>query len=113
MTEYYYLNADHSVEKCSIEKWADQMEGRNGAPSRIIKQDKVKGPDGTENTVSTVFLGLNHAFGYGVPILFETMIFGGPLDEYQVRYATYGEALNGHEIAVKMAKAQDALKELL
>ena len=28
-------------------------------------------------TVSTVFLGVDHSFGDGSPMLFETMIFGG------------------------------------
>ena len=55
--------------------------------------------------VSTVFLGLDHNFiPKGTPILFETMIFGGPLDEYQRRYRTWGEAKTGHERAVAKAK---------
>lgn len=33
-----------------------------------------------DDRVSTVFLGLNHSHGGGEPILFETMVFGGPLD---------------------------------
>ena len=55
--------------------------------------------------VSTVFLGLDHAFGDGPPILFETMIFGGPKDQYQERYLTWEEAEEGHKIAVAIAKA--------
>ena len=48
-------------------------------------------------TVSTVFLGLNHNHSeHGGPILFETMIFGGPLDQHQTRYETYAEAEQGH-----------------
>lgn len=31
--------------------------------------------------VSTVFLGLDHSFGVGPPILWETMVFGGKLSE--------------------------------
>ncbi len=60
----------------------------------------------TDVWVSTVFLGLDHAFGGGTPILFETMIFGGPLDQEQDRYATREEALIGH--AEWLAKAQQA-----
>ncbi len=45
--------------------------------------------------VSTVFLCVDHGL-IGTPILFETMIFGGQYDEYQRRYETYDEALNGH-----------------
>lgn len=55
--------------------------------------------------VSTVFLGLDHNFfGNGDPIVFETMIFGGPLDSEQWRYATYSDAERGHQEAVAAAK---------
>ena len=41
--------------------------------------------------VSTVFLGLDHNFGDGPPVLFETMTFGeGP--SWQDRCSTYDEA---------------------
>ena len=46
--------------------------------------------------VSTVFLGIDHSFGHGPPILWETMIFGGRLSEEQERYQTYEQALAGH-----------------
>ncbi len=54
--------------------------------------------------ISTVFLGLDHSFGHGPPILFETMIFGGALDETQDRYATRQAAINGHAHYVALAK---------
>lgn len=55
--------------------------------------------------VSTVFLGLDHNFSdRGDPVLFETMIFGGPLDQEQWRYCTYSEAEHGHAEAVTQAK---------
>ena len=49
--------------------------------------------------VSTVWLGMNHSFGEGPPLIFETMIFGdNPLgDEYCDRYATEAEAQKGHD----------------
>lgn len=37
--------------------------------------------------ISTVFLGVDHNFGKGPPILWETMVFGGKLDQYQERCA--------------------------
>jgi len=49
--------------------------------------------------ISTVFLGFNHSFfdrDDADPILFETMIFGGPLGDMQIRYRTYAEAERGH-----------------
>jgi hypothetical protein len=53
--------------------------------------------------VSTVFLGLDHQFGDGPPLLFETMIFGGTEDEYCERYSTWEEAEAGHKKAVEIA----------
>ena len=40
----------------------------------------------------------------GVPILWETMVFGGPLDQEQRRYHTRQEALAGHEQMVEEVK---------
>ena len=53
--------------------------------------------------VSTVFLGLDHSYGDSPPLLFETMIFGGPHDEYQERYSTWDEAEEGHKRACALA----------
>ena len=50
--------------------------------------------------VSTVWLGLDHSFGYGPPVIFETMIFGGEHDQWQNRYCTEEEALAGHQAVV-------------
>lgn len=75
--------------------------------------------------VSTVFLGLNHRFGDGEPLLFETMafvpsdrvnLFGRTVerDEHptvpQQRYATYAEAESGH--AEIVAEVNDWLDRL-
>lgn len=55
-------------------------------------------------TVSTVFLGMNHNFGHGPPLIFETMIFGGSEDGWQARYSTWDEAVEGHAEAVEIAR---------
>lgn len=57
--------------------------------------------------VSTVFLGLDHRFGVGPPLLFESMVFGGPLDGEQRRYASRADADAGHTalcLAVTLAE---------
>jgi hypothetical protein len=56
--------------------------------------------------VSTVFLGLDRSFGQGPPLLFETMIFGGPFerDKYQERCSTWEEAEAAHAEAVEVAR---------
>lgn len=59
-----------------------------------------------EATVSTVFLGLNHAFGGGRPLWFETMVFGGEHDQDMDRYATLEEAMAGHERMVALVTNQ-------
>lgn len=57
--------------------------------------------------VSTVFLGIDHSFGGGPPLLFETMIFGMPegQDEYQERCSTWEQAEGMHERAVAHARS--------
>lgn len=54
--------------------------------------------------VSTVFLGLNHAWREGELLVFETMIFGGDNDSFTYRCATHRQALKQHWDAVKIAK---------
>ena len=58
--------------------------------------------------ISTVFLGIDHQWGRGPPLLFETMVFGGELSGEQVRYSTLREAKAGHEKMVK--RIEDAGK---
>ena len=55
-----------------------------------------------EVQISTVFLGLNHAFGDGPPLLFETMIFGGEHDEYCEGCSTWDQAVEQHETALNL-----------
>lgn len=60
--------------------------------------------------ISTVFLGIDHNWGSSDrPIIFETMIFAkteklekSDLHEYQERYCTKEEALEGHKRACNM-----------
>ncbi len=61
--------------------------------------------------VSTIFLGLDHSFGEGPPLLFETMIFGGSLDQEMNRYPTWDEAEKGHQEIVQKAKESLESKE--
>ncbi len=47
--------------------------------------------------VSTVWIGLNHRYGGdGPPLIFETMVFGGPHDSECWRWTTEAEARAGH-----------------
>lgn len=58
--------------------------------------------------VSTIFLGLDHSWGNSQPLLFETMVFGGPLDQEQDRYSTWEEAESGHKTMVERVKSAKA-----
>ena len=58
--------------------------------------------------ISTVFLGIDHSFGESRPLLFETMVFGGPLDQEQKRCATWEEAEHMH--AVMVMRVKDAMQ---
>ena len=55
--------------------------------------------------ISTVFLGLDHNFGSGPPLLFETMVFDGVDDSYQRRCSTWKQAKAMHAEAVAYVKA--------
>jgi len=57
--------------------------------------------------ISTVFLGIDHSSNRlsGPPILFETMVFGGPKDGLKRRYATWDEAETGHKQVVELVFA--------
>lgn len=94
-------------------KWAEWTETsfRNGA--RRLAQDTI-GP----YLVSTVFMGIDHGFGEGPPVLWETMIFGMEeeieflgkrrrcrKDAGAYRYTSKAEALAGHASAVKLAES--------
>jgi hypothetical protein len=59
----------------------------------------------SEVSVSTIFIGVDHRhYGEGPPLLFETMIFGGPLDQHHWRYASWDDADTGHKVAVRKAR---------
>lgn len=97
MSDYYVLNDDHSVRPVSDSlEWARSFENRE---ARRVASDKMG-----DVTVSTVFLGLDHSYGEGPPLLFETMIFGGEHSDDQWRYSTWEEAEQGHRAAVALVR---------
>ena len=65
--------------------------------------------------VSTVFLVIDHSHGGGRPLIFESMVFGGRLDQHCERYSTEAEARAGHARLVAALKAEggawDRLKD--
>lgn len=95
--KYYVLDdTGNPVVEDDLLKWCMWFETNETSVAYQIIGDII---------VSTVFLGINHQFSDGPPILFETMIFGGPHDQYQERYTTREEALLGHEDALKLVRS--------
>lgn len=92
----YILKGKKVIKETNLLKWAEWFE----TADRHVKNTKVGGVQ-----VSTVFLGLDHNFFGGKPLLFETMIFGGRHDGYQERYTTWEEAEKGHKKASELVKS--------
>lgn len=69
---------------------------------RVVKQEMID-----HVKVSTIFLGLDHQFGDGPPLLFETMIFGGPHSGYQKRCSTLDQAEAQHEAAIALVRGEE------
>lgn len=86
-----------------IKKWANWFETAN----RIVKSTMINGVH-----ISTVFLGCDHSFKNDGSQLFETMIFGGNNDGYQIRCATWREAENQHQKAINIVNGDKLLSEI-
>lgn len=100
-----YTLDEHTPVPCdNLMEWGKWMEK---AGARIVARTMVGSV-----RVSTVFLGLDHSFDDGPPILFETMVFGGPMNQYQDRYRTWDEAEAGHRATVEQVEAVPCLSRL-
>lgn len=69
---------------------------------RIVRHQEWTRPDGSEVTVSTVFLGIDHNFGMSgrAPVLWETMVFVEGEGHDQYRYTSREDAIRGHNRVV-------------
>jgi len=90
---FYILKNCVPVEEYDLFRWGLFME----KGERLVAQTKIDGL-----SISTVFLGIDHSGGIEFPpLLFETMIFGLPIDvKLQKRYCTWKQAEEGHEAIV-------------
>ena len=95
MSEKYILDPQGVPILCEdIMEWGRWFESND---NRKVAQTNIG-----DARVSTVFLGLDHRFGgHGLPILWETMIFGGPHDQYQRRYTSREAAEDDHRRIVE------------
>ena len=97
MNKKYILDGKTPV-LCDLMTWAEWFETPG---NRTVAKTKI-----ADVLISTVFLGLDHSWGEGPPILFETMIFGGKLDQEQERYSTWDEAEEGHKQMVERVERE-------
>jgi hypothetical protein len=89
---YYVLNDQDVPVRATYAEYLEKAE-----PQRIRKQTDIN-----SCLLSTVFLGIDHSFSPvndpdHVPIIFETMIFGGEYDGFQRRYTSNLIALDEHD----------------
>lgn len=89
----YILKGHEPVKEPDLHAWGRWFE----KAKRHVAVDEFKSVK-----VSTVFLGIDHQFGDGPPLLFETMVFGGKHDDYCERYSTWDEAAVGHARICRM-----------
>lgn len=87
-TDNYILDGTTPVPEPDLYAWGQWFQSAD----RHVGDDAIG-----DSRVSTVFLGIDHAFtDNGPPILFETMVFGGALDGEQGRCSTYEQAVVMH-----------------
>lgn len=99
MTDKYILDKNGEPILCNdLIEWARHFEKSS---ERIVKQEHIG-----DSKISTVFLGLDHAFSKGSPVLWETMVFGGKLDQETDRCSgTRAQAKTMHERMVEKVRA--------
>jgi hypothetical protein len=92
-------------DKEAVTQWGKLFQERTLENGGIIGQDKV----GTY-MVSTVWLGQDHNWFGGPPVLWETMVFDDSMtvpsliSRYQRRYTSRTAAVAGHKWAVELAR---------
>ena len=95
MNDYYDRNSD----TIGRDEWMKLFED--------IEYRRVALYEEGNYTVSTVWLGLDHSFGEGKPLIFETLVIRGADYEGEVMYraTTEEEALDQHAMVVSMLES--------
>jgi hypothetical protein len=95
-----------------IRAWGDWYHAYVMAGKHVVEQTSLEDPQtGKPVVVSTIFLGMDHGLPYimrpedraaYLPLVFETMIFGGRHNEDRDKYPTEELARAGHKKAVEL-----------
>lgn len=88
MRHLYYLLKDREVVPVDESEWYFQSSDERRVAYTVL---------GDEMHISTVFIPLPVDEIMGVPLAFETMIFGGPYDKWDCRSCTFDDAEIVHE----------------
>lgn len=104
LNQYIFVNG--KIKPATFMEWALWFNNPNNRKVDWTDlTNEVNYPGG--EMVSTIFLGIDHAFlnRKQLPVLFETMIFGGKYDQRMWRYCTCGQAKRGHSEIVEALRA--------
>jgi hypothetical protein len=104
--QYVLDEAGNPMPATSLRSWGEWLQNGGDQARRVAKTTIG------DVWISTVFLALDHShYGLGSrnplsykPVLWETMIFGGPHDGYQERYSSREAAIEGHRKAVQLVE---------
>lgn len=106
MSEWYILDGRDVKpvgDYLEFYRWRDERAKELGQ-ERPTATIRIGADDVNDVHVSTVFLGMNHAWGDEPPLVFETMTFDHRAekvcDEWQWRYSTLDAAEAGHAAIV-------------
>ena len=103
----YILDGRKPIIEPDLMRWTEALENTDRQVKRTKTREYLDDGKLIFVDVSTVFLGIDHSYGGGRPILFETMVFGGKLDQEMDRCSTWEEAEKMHDLMVEKVKAND------
>jgi hypothetical protein len=87
----FYRLDGRRVEPIEAAEWLAWCEATNGGKEYLL------GSGSAELSVDTIFLGIDRQLRDGPPLLFETIILGGPCDGQAWFSATYEDAERRHQ----------------
>ena len=102
MGRYYILRNGEVIEEPDYPTWAEWYEDKFKNVENVAHTELVHG------VVSTRFLAMNLTLAKDTPALvFETRVMGGWLDDQWERFATLGEARDGHDAWVERVRSAE------
>ena len=109
---YYKLDGHTPIRVETLKAWADEVAQHDRITALTgIDPWRVDVTKIDEVVISTVFLVLDYRMSRGgPPLLFETKVFGGSLDRFQNRCATWDKAEAMHAVAWALVRGEHVQK---